>query len=121
MVAPSNRCEHAGSVWVMVLWASLAVLLVAIVGGIGYVVVRGLQLWRDAKRAGRTMTAELDRISAASLQIEHQTAAAVAAAERLRIAADRLAVSRAKLEVQLAAVREARAQVRRMFWFVPGW
>ena len=40
--------------------------------------------------------------------------------ERLQAATDRLAVSRAKLNVQLAAVREARAQVRRVFWFVPG-
>ena len=32
----------------------------------------------------------------------------------------RLAVSRAKLEVQLEAIREARQTVRRVLWFVPG-
>ena len=54
----------------MAFWIALAVLLVAVVAGIAYVVVRGLQLWRDAKRSGATITAEMERISEATLQIE---------------------------------------------------
>lgn len=104
----------------MAFWAALAVLLVAVVGGITFAVVRGFQLYRNAKRAGGTIGAEVERISEVSLQIEHHTAAAAAAGERLQTATGRLATSRAKLDVQLAAVREARAQVRRVFWFVPG-
>ena len=104
----------------MVLWIALAVLLVAVVVGIAYAVVRGFQLYRDAKRAGRTIGAEVDRISAVSLQIERHAAQAETAAGRLQSATDRLAVSRARLDVQLAAIREARTQVRRVFWFVPG-
>lgn len=104
----------------MVFWAALTVLLVAVVGGIAYAVVRGFQLYRDAKRAGATIGAEVERISAVSEQIEHHTAAAAAAAERLQGSTRRLAASRAKLDVQLAAVREARAQVRGVFWFIPG-
>jgi hypothetical protein len=38
----------------------------------------------------------------------------------LTAATNRLSTSRSQLDVQLAAVREARAQVRRTFWFVPG-
>ncbi len=104
----------------MVFWISLAVLLVAVVAGIAFCVVRGLQLYRNAKRAGARITAEMDRISEVTLSIERHSAKAAASAERLHGATDRLARSRARLDVQLAAVREARAQLQRTFWFIPG-
>ena len=104
----------------MVIWIALAVLLVAVVGGITYAAIRGWQLYRTAKRSGAVLTSEMDRISAASLKIERQMAKAEAATARLNAATGRLATSRAQLDVQLAAVRQARAQVRRVFWFVPG-
>ena len=104
----------------MVFWIALAVLLVAVVGGLAYAAVRGFQLYRNAKRSSAAFSSEMDRISRVSEQIEHHTAAAEAAAGRLKVASGRLATSRAQLDVQLAAVREARAQVRRVFWFVPG-
>ncbi len=104
----------------MTFWIALAVLLVAVAGGVAYVVVRGLQLWRDVKRSSSAIGAEVDRISEAALQIEHHTAAAEAAVGRLHESTERLATSRARLDVQITAVRQARAQVRRTFWFVPG-
>ena len=104
----------------MVIWIALAVLLVAVVGGIAYATVRGFQLYRNAKRSGSAFTSEMDRISTVTLQVEHQMAKAEAATGRLNAATGRLATSRAQLDVQLAAVREARTQVRRVFWFVPG-
>ena len=104
----------------MVFWIALAVLLVAVVGGIAYASVRGFQLYRNAKRSGAVFTSEMDRINEVSLQIERQLAKSEAATERLQSATGRLSSSRARLDVQLAAVREARAQVRRVFWFVPG-
>jgi hypothetical protein len=42
-----------------------------------------------------------------------------ASAARLREASGRLAVSRARLDVQLQALREARYSLRRTFWFLP--
>ena len=104
----------------MVFWIALAVLFVAVAGGIAYAAVRGLALWRDAKRTNSVLTAEMERINEVSLQIERHMGEAAAATERLQAATGRLAESRARLEVQLAAVREARAQMRRVFWFVPG-
>jgi hypothetical protein len=104
----------------MSFWIALAVLFAAIVGGIAYAVVRGLQLWRDLKRSSSAFTTEVDRISKISLQIEHHMAQAEAANGRLQDAAGRLAASRGRLDVQIAALGEARAQVRRTFWFVPG-
>ncbi len=104
----------------MAAWIALGVLLVAVVGGIAYAAVRGFQLYRDVKRGGSAFSAEMERISDVSLQIEHQMANAEAATGRLQGATGRLATSRARLDIQLAALREARAQVRRAFWFVPG-
>jgi len=104
----------------MVVWIALAVLLVAVVAGIAYAAVRGFQLYRNAKRSGAVLASEMDRISTVSLQIEHQMANSEAATGRLNDATGRLATSRAQLDVQLAAIREARTQVRRVFWFVPG-
>ena len=104
----------------MVFWVSLAVLLVAVVAGIAYCALRGLQLYRDAKRASARISAEMEHISEVTRSIERHTAEGTAAAERLKGATGRLAQSRARLDVQLAAVREAQAQLRRTFWFVPG-
>ena len=104
----------------MAFWIALAVLLVAVAAGIAYVVVRGLQLWRDVKRSGATIGAEVERINESALQIERHAAAAEAAAGRLQGATSRLATSRARLDVQLSAVRDARAEIRQAFWFIPG-
>ena len=120
IVALPNSGGKAVSFWAMVFWVSLAVLLVALVAGIAYCVLRGLQLYRNAKRASGAITAEMDRISEVTREIEGHTAKAAAASERLKGATGRLALSRARLDVQLAAVREAQAQLRRTFWFVPG-
>ena len=104
----------------MVFWIALAVLLVAVVVGLTYDVVKGFHLWRDGKRVSATFGTEMDRISAGTLAIEQRLAEADASVRRLTEATDRLTVSRARLEIQIAAVHEARAQVRRVFWFVPG-
>jgi len=104
----------------MAFWLSLAVLLLAVVLGTAYAFVRGFQFYREAKRVSGEFGAEMERVSATTARIEVQLRKADEAKTRLQQAADRLAVSRAKLDVQLAAVREAHAQVRRVFWFVPG-
>jgi hypothetical protein len=108
------------SVQLMVLLIALAALVAALVGGIAYAVVRGIQLWRDVKRSSSSFGVEVDRIGEVSLQIDRHIAAAKAATERLQVASGRLATSRARLDVQVAALHEARAQMRRTFWFVPG-
>jgi hypothetical protein len=104
----------------MAFWGALAFLLVAVAAGIAFVVVRGIQLYREAKRVGGVLGSEMEKINATTLKIEGHMAKAEAATGRLQDAAGRLAVSRARLQVQLAAVREAQGLVRRVFWFVPG-
>ena len=63
---------------------------------------------------------ETARIAEVSEQIQVHLDRASASSERLGAVAERLAVSRAKLEVQLQAIREARHAMRRLLWFLPG-
>jgi hypothetical protein len=104
----------------VVFWIALAVLLVGVLGGIAYVVVRGLTLWRQLKRTSGAFGDEAARISDASAQIQGHLDRASASSGHLAEAFQRLAVSRARLDVQLQAVREARHTVRRVLWFLPG-
>ena len=105
---------------VVAFWIALAVLLVGILGGIAYAVLRGLALWRQVKRANRTFGAETARIAEASAEIQEHLDRASASSALLTEATARLAVSRAKLDVQLQALREARQTMRRLLWFLPG-
>jgi len=101
-------------------WIALAVLLVGVVGGIAYAVLRGIAMWRRIKRTGRAFSVESERIAEISSQIETHMDRANASNTRLGDAAARLATSRARLDVQLQAIREARHTMRRLLWFLPG-
>jgi hypothetical protein len=105
---------------VVAFWIALAVLVVAVLGGIAYAVVRGLSLWRQVKRTGGTFGAESARIADATADIQEHLDRASASGASLGDASERLAASRAKLDVQLQAVREARQTMRRLLWFLPG-
>ena len=104
----------------MAVWIALAALLVALVAGLTVVTYRAIRTWRLVKRTSAAFTAELDRISRTTAEIDDQLARAGAAGERLTEAQERLRLSKARLDIQLAAVREARGQLARVFWFVPG-
>jgi hypothetical protein len=104
----------------MVFWICLAVLLVGVVAGMAYAVIRGLALWRQIKRTGATFGAETARIAEVSAGIQEHLDRASAWSALLGGATARLAVSRAKLDVQLQPLQEARRTVRRVLWFVPG-
>ena len=101
-------------------WIALAVLLVGVLGGIAYAVLRGLSMWRHVKRTGGAFSAESARIADVSAQIQGHLDRSNASGDRLAEAAERLAASRARLDVQLQAIREARHTMRRLLWFLPG-
>ncbi len=101
-------------------WISLAVLVVAVVAGLAFVVYRGICLYRRARRTADAFGEPIAHIETATASIERHVAAAEAGAARLSAAVERLSLSRARLDVQLGAVRDARQRVRRMLWFVPG-
>ncbi len=102
------------------IWLALLVFLLGLAAGATYAVLRGLALWRRFKAANSGFGTELDRIAQATAQIEEQLARADESSAHLAEAAERLRVSKARLEIQLAAAREARQSVRRMLWFLPG-
>ncbi len=101
-------------------WIALAAFFVALAAGITIAAYRAIRTWRLLKRTGGSFTAELDRIALATAEIDGHLARASASSGQLSEAQARLSASRARLEVQLAAVREARGQLARVFWFVPG-
>ena len=104
----------------MVFWISLAVLLAGVVVGLVYAVLRGFALWRALKRTGRAFGTETSRIAEASAGIQAHLDRASASSSTLGEASARLAVSRARLDVQLQAIREARHTMKRLLWFLPG-
>ena len=104
----------------MTVWIALAFYLVGLVAGLAYAVFRGLVFWRQLKRTGGVFGAESARIAEASAQIQAHLDRASTSSGRLADVSARLAVSRAKLDVQLRAIREARHTVRRLLWFLPG-
>ena len=103
----------------MAVWIALAAFLVPLAAGITIAVYRAVRTWRLLKRTGGSFTAELDRIARAADEIDGHLARASASTDRFGEAQVRLSASRARLEVQLAAIREARGQLARVFWFVP--
>jgi uncharacterized membrane-anchored protein YhcB (DUF1043 family) len=104
----------------VVFWIALAVLVVGVVAGLVYLVVRGIALWRQFKRTSSTLKGEVARIEQATAEIELHLERASASNGRLAEATRRLAASRARLDVQLQAIREARHTMRRVLWFLPG-
>ena len=104
----------------MEIWIPLLVLVVGIAGGLAYATWRALALWRQLKRTGSAFMAESSRIASSAGLIQSHLERASASSERLAEVNRRLAASRAALDVQLQAVREARHAVRRVLWFVPG-
>ena len=101
-------------------WIALAVLLVGVIGGVVYAVLRGLAMWRRLKRTSGSFSAESARIADATAEIELHMNRAAASGARLEQAMARLTTSRARLDVQLQAIREARHTARRLLWFLPG-
>ena len=104
----------------MAIWIALAVFLVGLVGGLVLVAVRGFRLWREGKRVGGLITAETERIARVADEIAVHLDRANASTATLAEAAERLRVSAIRLQVQRAAVVEARAALARTFWFLPG-
>jgi hypothetical protein len=90
-------------------WLALLVWLVLSAAGLAFAIVRGWQAFRQAKRTGGAVTAQLERISSVGEEIQANLERSQRAQEDLHAATDRLQHSRARLDVLLAAMREARA------------
>jgi hypothetical protein len=104
----------------MAIWICLAVFAAGVVGGLVFATVRGFALWRRMKRTKGLIGPETERIARVADEIAVQLDRASESSARLAEAGERLRGSAARLQIQLAAVQEARLRLRRTFWFVPG-
>ena len=93
----------------------LAVVLAATV----FVVVRGVGLWRQAKRTSGTITRELSSFEERTAQAERNLAEWERASADLAAAVERLRVSRAQLQVLLDALERAQGRTRWLRVFLP--
>jgi hypothetical protein len=98
--------------------AFLIGLVLALVGTF-VVAVRGLALWRQGKRAGKTITGELALFEERSARTEQLLADAERAQADLQAATERLRVSRAQLQVLLGSLEEAQRRTRWLRVFLP--
>jgi len=101
------------------IWLALILYLAAVGGGIGFAVLRGLGLWRALKRTGGALSAETTRITRVVDGLPAHIDRMNASVRRLKTTG-RIAASRARLDVQVRAIRETRATIGRLLWFVPG-
>jgi hypothetical protein len=109
---------RAGTIARVILLA-LLVSLAVIVGASVVVAVRGVRLWRQAKRTGRLITSELAKFEERSARTERLLAESDEAARELQDALERLRVSRARLTVLTDALDRATARTRWLRAFLP--
>ena len=102
----------------MVLTAFLIGLVLGLVG-LFVVIVRGIALWRQGKRTGGAITSELDLFEERTARTEQLLAEAERASGDLQAAAERLRVSRARLQVLLASLETAKRRTRWLRVFLP--
>ncbi len=108
----------AGTIAGMVLPAFLAG-LAAVLAATVFVVVRGVRLWRQAKRTGGALTRELSSFEERAATAEGNLAAWERASADLQAAVERLRISRARLQVLLEALERAQGRTRWLRVFLP--
>ena len=102
-----------------VILTSFLVGLVLVLTGLFVVSVRGVALWRDAKRVGRAFEAELGRFDERAVRTERLLAEADRSALALQAAQERLRISHARLEVLLGSIEDAKRRTRWLRLFLP--
>lgn len=102
----------------MILLAFLAA-LVLVVGAATYAVVRGVGLWRQAKRTGGAFTSELALFDERAARTERLLAEADRASQDLVAAQERLRISRARLQVLTGSLEAAQRKTAWLRAFAP--
>jgi DNA-directed RNA polymerase specialized sigma24 family protein len=100
--------------WDWLVWAALAIAVIAGTAALVRLVVIALRAWRDLKRSRRALFKELDWLADAADAAAEKAAAAGPASDRLTRSLERLAVSRRKFAVLRSALDEATDAVRRV-------
>ena len=95
----------------MVLAAFLVGLAITICATV-FAALRGIALWRNAKRTGATFTAELSSFEQRASRTERLLAEADRSSQDLEAARARLRVSRARLDVLVGSLETAQRRTR---------
>lgn len=103
----------------MLVWLTLALGVLVIVGSAIYATLKGLELFRAAKRLLRVTEDDLDRVTRSTGEIELHLQAAATSGTALSASLTRLSASRARLTVLTSAVSDVRASVGRITGLVP--
>ena len=102
-----------------IVWLALIIALVLTVASAISVTLRGLEAFRAVKRLARDAGGELDRISAATGEIERHLTLAAESGTQLEASLARLRSSRARLNVLMSALADVRAAAGRVTAVVP--
>jgi hypothetical protein len=100
-------------------WLTLIASAVAVIASLVFTTRRGLQLFRDTKHLSAAAGEALDRVSRSSEQTERHLTLAAESGTRLDASLERLRVSRARLDVQQAALDDARSFLSRITGLAP--
>lgn len=100
-------------------WLALAVSVVAVIAATTWTTLRGLELFRAFRALGGAVGDELTSIERRTGEIEGHVTAAARSGDALAGATARLSVSRARLNVLLSALADARAAVSSVTGVVP--
>jgi hypothetical protein len=103
----------------LLVWLALAASLLAVVAVSTLTTLRGISLFRDVKRVGRSMNEEVAGIERGAAAIEGHLADAAVSSDALSRAVERLNASRARLNVLLVAIEDARERLRLVTAFLP--
>ena len=100
-------------------WLALIIALVLTIASAIFLTLRGLEAFRTFKRFSVVAGGELERIAAASGEIERHLALAAESGTQLEASLARLRSSRARLNVLTSAIADVRAAVDRVTGVVP--
>ncbi len=95
-------------------WIGLAVLLLALLGGGAFAVVRGRDTWRAFKRLNAEIDAATGPLLESVARAEKKAAELESAGPRMRRSVERLRESIEVLRIELAVLQEARAPLMRL-------
>jgi hypothetical protein len=98
---------------------ALFVGMAAFVAGLGFCIVRGVQLWRQARRIGGAFGPAMAKFEERSLRTERLLAEADRSNQDLQAALERLRADQARLQVLTGALERAKQRTRWLRAYLP--
>ena len=103
----------------LAVWIALAFVLVALVAGVVFLVVRVREFMRTFKTFGTILDRTMDAVNRSVERLDRSSAALESATPRLEASVERLRISLARLAVLQAAVKDVQDSVGRVAGVYP--